>query len=203
MDSEHHDTNPVSDAEAGWSCARLRAMTRTVSAHSAGLEQRLSVFAPAALRTEDGAAMTASDLDAVVSDILALQDAVDIMAFLVNRLGGREATLIVTAEEIRTVAVRALAEASADLAFVTFAAGMLDAAEGFPALAEAITVDPGFAARWTETSVLDLLTAFHASDPMHARRACLTALVDPDAPMSSLDLGALQRLAAALRSADG
>jgi hypothetical protein len=203
MDSEEQDTKPASDAQAGWNCARLLAIIRTVSAHGAGLEERLSAFDPTALRTEDAAAMTAADLDAVVSEIHALQDAVDIMAFLVDRLRGRKATLVVTAEELRTEATRALAQGSADLASVRFAAGMLDDAEGFPALADAIAVDPSVASQWTEITVLDLLTVFHASDPMHARRVCLTALVHPDAPMSSLDLEAMRRLADALRSADG
>lgn len=203
MNRDHrNDTDQLNDAQAGWECARLLAMTRTAAKRAAQLEAQLQAFDAATLHAEDGAALSASELDRLITDVFALQDGVDVMGFVANGLRGREEELIVAGDELRAEAARALSAGSADRSFVMLAAAMLTTAEGFPPLADALTADACFVAEWGDISVRDLLAAFHESDPMRARRVCLTALVHPDAPLSSLDLDAMRRLADALRIAD-
>lgn len=203
MNGDHRsDTDRLNDAEAAWECARLLMMARTAAERAARLETELQAFDAAELRTKDSAVLTAAELDRLITDVFALQDGVDVMAFAANRLRGRDHSLVVPGDDLRAEAARALAAGSADPSFVLHAAGMLTSAAGFPALADALTADARFVAEWSNVSVRDLLTAFQESDPMRARRVCLTALVHPEAPMSSLDFVAIQRLADALRAAD-
>ena len=193
-------TDHLTDAQAAWALARLRAMARTAGERAKTLEDRLQAFDAAGVLTEGGAAVTAAELRHVVADVFGLQDGVDVMGFVANRLQGRDETVVVSAEELQAEAAGALAGGSADPSFVLLAIGMLPAHEGFPALADALASGTGAVAEWGDLSVRGLLDAFQGSDPARARRICATALVHPDTPISGLDPAMIARLAGALRA---
>ncbi len=196
------ETDQLDEGRVGWECARLLAMAHTAQARAADLAERLAAFDPATLHEEAGVLLSSSELERIADAVLTLEDGVDVMLLVATQLRGRDAALVVTGEEVSTAAARALASGSADYAFVALAASMLTPADGYPALAEALTVDHVLIAAWTDVSADDLLCAFRDSDPARARRLCREALVHPDTPVASLDPDAIERLARTLRATD-
>jgi hypothetical protein len=85
---------------------------------------------------------------------------------------------------------------------VELAVGLLDRDQGFPALADAIEIDPlGAVAGWGETTVGELLGAFRGDDAGRSAYVCAAAGVSSEARWSNLGADALARVCAALRAA--
>ena len=102
----------------------------------------------------------------------------------------------------RAAAAGALMEGGSDLWMVEMAVRLLDRPRGFPALADAIEIDPlGCVAGWGETTVGDLLDTFHGDDAGRTAAVCEAAGVNTDARWSSLGIDALRRICEALRAA--
>ena len=200
MDSDHGDV--LGDSEAGWECARLLTLARATAARAEHIEDQLRGFDPVTLNAENGAILSRSEFDSIVADTLALHETAEIMGFIANRLGGRQETLIVAADDVRAAAAHGLAAGTADPAFAMSAVRMLRTAEGFPAIAEAITAEANLLAQWGTITSRDLLTALADGDEAQIEDVCRTAHIDPDAPLSGLDLMSVQQFAEALRAAD-
>lgn len=195
-------TEHLTDPQAVWALARLLTMARVAGLRARALEQRLQAFDAPAVLSEGGAAATAAELRRTVADVFALQDGVDVMGFVANRLRGCDETVVVSAEELQHEAASALAGGSTDPSFVLLAVGMLPTHEGFPALADALAAGTGAVAEWGDLTVRGLLGAFQGSNPARARRVCATALVHPDTRVAGLDAAMIARLVGALRADD-
>lgn len=99
-------------------------------------------------------------------------------------------------------AAGALMDGGSDLWTVELAVRLLDRPRGFPALPDAIEIDPlGCAAGWGETTVGGLLDSFHGQNARGTADVCAAAGVRSEARWSSLGLDALRRVRAALRIA--
>lgn len=107
------------------------------------------------------------------------------------------APLVADGRELAGAARAALADGIADHRRALTAAGLLTAAQGFPALAEAL-IDTDAHAYWT-ARVVDMLAAFRDVDDLRARQAAALAGVAETACFRELEPERVLELAHTLR----
>jgi hypothetical protein len=190
------------DARAAWNLAQLARLAEAVGELGQGVREKLDGFAPDELHEEGGATLDAERWDAVLDDVCALRDTAEQVGMIGGSFTPRGRRLDADVEEIANAAASALMEGGSELWMVELAVRLLDRERGFPALADAIEIDPlGCVAGWGETTVDALLGSFHGGDAGRTAYVCGTAGVSSDARWSSLGFDALRRICKALRAA--
>jgi hypothetical protein len=199
MNHPHEDDDEEAARSAlGWQLVLLRALASHAGALAVGIEGRLDAFHPDALMGGQPVALSSAELNQVIDGALELQDLSDVIA---GSFPSPDESLVLSKEEIAEEAARALSAGSAHRRGVVLSAQLLKPPVGFAALADAITSDASLASRWGALTVRELLTAFRDSDALLVRRVCRAARVHPNDEWATLDLGAVVRVADALRSA--
>ncbi|MBS1870539.1 MAG: hypothetical protein JSS99_12845 [Actinobacteria bacterium] len=166
------------------------------------MREQLEGFAPDELHGEGGAKLEADRWDAVLDDVCALRDTAEQVGMIGGSFTPRGRGLDADVEEIADAAACALREGGSELLMVELAVRLLDRERGFPALADAIEIDPlGCVAGWGETTIAELLDTFHGDDAGRTAYVCTMAGIGPDARWSSLGFDALRRICKALRAA--
>jgi hypothetical protein len=190
------------DAHVAWSLVQLARLAEAVGEMGQGVRAQLDGFVPEELHAEGSAALGVDRWHAVLDDVCALRDTAEQVGMIGGSFAPRDRALSADVEEIADAAAGALMEGGSELWTVELAVRLLDRERGFPALADAIEIDPlGCVAGWGETTVGGLLDEFHGDDSGRTAAVCAAAGVSSDARWSSLGWGALVRLCAALRVA--
>jgi hypothetical protein len=190
------------DAHAAWSLVQLARLAEAVGELGQGVCDRLEGFIPEELHAEGSAKLSADRWHAVLDDVCALRDTAEQLGMIGGSFTPRERELNADVEEIAEAAAGALMEGRSEVWMVELAVRLLDRKHGFPAVADAIEIDPiGAVASWGETTVGGLLGAFHGPDAGRIAAVCAAAGVTPDARWSNLGWDALLGVCAALRLA--
>jgi hypothetical protein len=190
------------DARTAWNLAQLARLAEAVGELGQKVREHLGGFAPDELHEQGRATLDVDRWDAVLDDVCALRDTAEQAGMLGGSFAPRDRALDVPVEEIADEAAGALMEGSSELWLVELAARLLVREQGFPALADAIEIDPlGCVAGWGEMTVAGLLDTFRGHDAGRTTYVCTTAGVSAEACWSSLGLDALRRIGTALRAA--
>jgi len=190
------------DALAAWRLVQLARLAEAVGERAQDVRAHLDGFGPDELHAEGGAVLDAERLHAVLDDVCALRDAAEQLGMIGGSFAPRDRALNADVDAVATAAACMLMEGGSDLWMVELAVRLLDRTRGFPALADAIEIDPlGVVAGWGETTVGGLLDAFHGDDAGRTADVCSAAAVNSDARWSNLGPDALRRVCSALRVA--
>lgn len=190
------------DVRDGWSLAQLARLAEAVGDLARSVQDRLDDLDPDELRMEGGATLTPERLDGVLDDVCALRDAAEQAGMIGGSIRPRDRELEVDLDGLAEAAARSLIEGAAEIWMVELAIRMLEREQGFPALADAIEMDPlGVVKGWGETTVGLLLDAFREVDPGRTAWICQAAHVRAEDKWTDLDADALARVCAALREA--
>lgn len=195
--------SPAKDTRDAWSLAQVAQLTLAISMLAQSVRDGLEDFSPGELDAQGGVELPADRLHAVLDDVCALQDVAEQAGMLGGSLTPRDGELSVELGALAEAAEGALIEGGADIWMVGLAVRLMDRRQGYPALAEAIEVDPlGIVAGWRDTTVGYLLDSFRGG---RAGRSswwvCQAADVRAEDQWTSLDADALARVCAALREA--
>lgn len=194
--------NEAGDAGEAWRLAQLGRLAEAVGELGQGVREQLDAFVPEEVHATGGAALDADRLHAVRDDVCALRDTAEQVGMLGSSLAPRDRPLQADLEELAAAAAGALIEGISDLWMVELTVRMLDRTQGFPALAEAIELDPlGCVAGWEDTTVGGLLDSFRGDGAGSTAAVCAQAGVSSDARWSSLGAEELHGVCAALRDA--
>lgn len=194
--------NGPDDAHTAWKLAQLARLAEVVGELGQGLREQLDGFGAQELHAQGRAALDADRLHAVLDDVCALRDTAEQVGMIGGSFTPHDRALDADVEEIADAAAGALMEGGSDLWMVEMAVRLLDRPRGFPALADAIEIDPlGCVAGWGDTTVGDLLDTFHGDDARRTADVCEAAGVSSDARWSSLGWDVLLGICGALRVA--
>lgn len=188
------------DARTAWSLVQIGRLAEAVEELGARIRALLEPFDPDELQDEGGVAFPADRWHVVMDDVCALRDTAEQLGMIGGSFTPRYRKLSVDVDEIGDAATRALTEGASQLWTIELAARLLDYERGFPALADAIEIDPlGCVAGWDDTTVGGLLSAFRGEDAGRAAAVCEAAGVSPEARWASLGWETLVSICAALR----
>jgi len=206
MDRASHMTprssSEAEDARAAWRLVQLARLAGAVEELAQDVRARLDGFVPGEIHAQGVGALDADRLHAVLDDVCALRDAAEQLGMIGGSFAPRDHELNADADAIADAAAGTLMEGGSDLWMVELAVGLLDRTQGFPALADAIEIDPlGAVTGWGETTVGELLGAFRGDDAGRSAYVCAAAGVSSEARWSNLGADTLARVCAALRAA--
>lgn len=197
----HDDSEQVTGPGIGWKLVHLQHCARAARALAGDIEEALEAFDPPAINAGNGVVMSRGDLDRVAESSLALQDVVDVAAVIAGGLDAQREMVVLSAEDFAEEAERALRLGSGDRATILLSASLLSRQIGFPALADAITGEPGLVSRWGSLTVGELLTGFRDGDAGLTQLVCRESHVESRVEWSTLEVPELERLASQLRGA--
>lgn len=199
--NDHDDSENMAEPTIGWRLLLLHQCVNELHGLAGGLAEALQALDPEVITGGGKVELSVTGLDRIMENLEILQDQADLAGSIGGSLGAQREAVALDAGDLREQAERALRMGTGHSASVMLSASLLSPRVGFPALANAITVEPELVSEWGSLTIRDLLSRFHGGNPALTRRICVASDLHADTEWATLDMPELDRLARQLRGA--